>query len=64
MNGASVLQSASTRNPPCGACKIASGARAWNCAGPRAASNWSPKLPKGCIPRRYSRRFRIRRLSE
>eukprot|EP00969_Alexandrium_andersonii_P297436 13145666-Alexandrium_andersonii.AAC.1 len=44
-----MLQSVSIRNPPCGKCNVASGARTWNCAGPGPASNWSPKLPKGAF---------------
>eukprot|EP00969_Alexandrium_andersonii_P019368 845625-Alexandrium_andersonii.AAC.1 len=37
------------RNPPCGKHNIASGVRTWNCAGTSAASNWSPKLPRGAL---------------
>eukprot|EP00969_Alexandrium_andersonii_P089406 3946423-Alexandrium_andersonii.AAC.1 len=35
----SVAQSAPIRDPPCGTCKIDSGVRTWNCAGPGKASN-------------------------
>eukprot|EP00969_Alexandrium_andersonii_P363704 15462521-Alexandrium_andersonii.AAC.1 len=41
-----MLQSASIHNPPCVRCKIASGVRTWNCAGPGAASNLSPEHPR------------------
>eukprot|EP00969_Alexandrium_andersonii_P219620 9699149-Alexandrium_andersonii.AAC.1 len=40
------LQSARIRNPPSVNCKIASGDRAWNCAGPRKASKWVPEAPE------------------
>eukprot|EP00969_Alexandrium_andersonii_P333951 14758267-Alexandrium_andersonii.AAC.1 len=42
-----MLQSSSIRNPPCGKCTNAPGVRTWTCAGPRAATTWSPKLPRG-----------------
>eukprot|EP00969_Alexandrium_andersonii_P222506 9827827-Alexandrium_andersonii.AAC.1 len=42
----SVHLSASIRNPPCGKCKIVSGARSLNCAGPGAASKFIPEAPQ------------------
>eukprot|EP00969_Alexandrium_andersonii_P130416 5766926-Alexandrium_andersonii.AAC.1 len=54
-------QSASIRNPPCGAYDIASGGQPWNCAGPGTASKLAPEAPKGCAMRHVSRRFRSRR---
>eukprot|EP00969_Alexandrium_andersonii_P058128 2560511-Alexandrium_andersonii.AAC.1 len=35
----------SIHNPPGRACNIAPGVRAWNCAGPRAASTMVPATP-------------------
>eukprot|EP00969_Alexandrium_andersonii_P210392 9293866-Alexandrium_andersonii.AAC.1 len=51
-------QSASIRKPPCVACNIASGVRAWNCAGPGTASKLGPEAPEGCALRHFGRRFR------
>eukprot|EP00969_Alexandrium_andersonii_P259163 11459194-Alexandrium_andersonii.AAC.1 len=45
--GLSVLQSASIRSPPCTECKIASGVRTCNCAGPGTASELAPGALKG-----------------
>eukprot|EP00969_Alexandrium_andersonii_P345587 15275464-Alexandrium_andersonii.AAC.1 len=56
-----VLPSASIRNPPCGACNIASCVRTWNCVAPRSASTSISEAPNGCALRRVSWRFRNRR---
>eukprot|EP00969_Alexandrium_andersonii_P351724 15436073-Alexandrium_andersonii.AAC.1 len=47
--GPPALQSACIRNPPLRACKVASGTRSLKCAGPRTASDWSPKLPRDAL---------------
>eukprot|EP00969_Alexandrium_andersonii_P049646 2178933-Alexandrium_andersonii.AAC.1 len=56
-----MLQSASIRSPPCVQCKIPSGVRTWDCAGPGTASKSAPEAPEGSALRRFSRRLRIRR---
>eukprot|EP00969_Alexandrium_andersonii_P156224 6906925-Alexandrium_andersonii.AAC.1 len=53
-----MMQSAPIRNPPCVKCKLASGVRTWNCAGP-GTSKLATEAPEGCVPRRVSRKFRI-----
>eukprot|EP00969_Alexandrium_andersonii_P105206 4642213-Alexandrium_andersonii.AAC.1 len=53
-------QPARIRNPPCGKCKIASGIRSSNCAGPGTASKRVPEAPEGCVLRHFLRRSRIR----
>eukprot|EP00969_Alexandrium_andersonii_P340610 15055417-Alexandrium_andersonii.AAC.1 len=43
-----VLQSASLRNLQCRICKIASGVRSMNCAGPRTTSKLVTRAPERC----------------
>eukprot|EP00969_Alexandrium_andersonii_P142142 6284268-Alexandrium_andersonii.AAC.1 len=42
-----------------GKCKLGSGVRTWNCAGPGTASNLVLEASDGCILRRCPCRFRI-----
>eukprot|EP00969_Alexandrium_andersonii_P309331 13669927-Alexandrium_andersonii.AAC.1 len=43
----------------CRTCTTASGVRSLDCAGPGTAYKLIPEVPKGCVRRRCSRRFRI-----